>query len=294
MAMQTTVTPVAPAPTEEISKLLRQYGCGPVRFTGTDDALYERHLLFDNVIDPALAHARDRFEAAARSVRDVLSQRWVLTESTYARADPKRVYYLSMEFLLGRSLANNVTNLLLDGAVTQAARDRGIDWLALLEQEPDAGLGNGGLGRLAACFLDSMATMQLPAMGYGLRYEYGIFRQTIRDGWQREKPDHWLRHPDPWEVKRPHEAVAVRLNASPVIQGGTLRAIPNRPSTLLGVPYDRPVVGYGGKNVNTLRLWAAAACHDFDFKAFSGGDFVGALAETLAAESITRVLYPDD
>src|SRR5690242_11470902 len=136
----------------DLATLLSQYGCGPVRLAGTADALYDRHLLFDNVIDPALAHARDRFEAVARSVRDIVSRRWVLTESTYARENPKRIYYLSMEFLLGRSLANNVANLLLDRAVTDAARDRGINWLALLEQEPDAGLGNGGLGRLAACF----------------------------------------------------------------------------------------------------------------------------------------------
>ena len=144
--------------------------------------------------------ARERFEAFARSVRDILSQRWVHTEKTYERANPKRVYYLSMEFLIGRSLANNVTNLLLDPVAKEAVKQEKLDWFELLEQEPDAGLGNGGLGRLAACFLDSMATMQIPAMGYGLRYEYGIFKQTIQDGWQREVPDNWLRRPDPWEV----------------------------------------------------------------------------------------------
>ena len=165
--------------------------------------MYERHLLFDNVVAPEAAGPRERFEAAARSVRDVLSQRWILTDSTYDRENPKRVYYLSMEFLIGRSLANNVTNLLLDPVVEANATSKNIDWLDLIEQEPDAGLGNGGLGRLAACFLDSMATMQLPAMGYGLRYEYGIFKQTIQDGWQHEEPDNWLRRPDPWEVARP-------------------------------------------------------------------------------------------
>jgi glycogen phosphorylase len=187
--------------------LLEQYGCGPIRFSGHQDALYERHLLFDDVIDPVDAGARERFEAVARSVRDVLSQRWVETERVYDRENPKRIYYLSMEFLIGRSLGNNVTNLLLDPFIQQAAQQRGLDWLGLLEQEPDAGLGNGGLGRLAACFLDSMATMQLPAMGYGLRYEYGMFKQSIEDGWQRERPDHWLRRSDPWEVLRPHETV---------------------------------------------------------------------------------------
>ncbi len=169
-----------------------------------------------------------------------------------------------------------------------------IDLLGLLEQEPDAGLGNGGLGRLAACFLDSMATMQLPAMGYGLRYEYGIFKQSIKDGWQQEQPDNWLRHPDPWEVARLHEMVEVKLNCSFELRGGSLQGIPGRPSSLLGIPFDRPVVGYGGKTINTLRLWAAAAPDYFDFQRFSRGDFVGALAETLTAESLTRVLYPDD
>ena len=280
--------------TMSLDKLLEQYGCGPVRFTGTGDALYERHLLFDNVVAPALASARDRYEAVARSVRDILSQRWVRTEDTYERLNPKRIYYLSMEFLIGRSLANNVMNLLLDPAVEQAAAGRNLDWIALLEEEPDAGLGNGGLGRLAACFIDSMATRALPAVGYGLRYEYGIFKQVIEDGWQREQPDNWLRRPDPWEVFRPEEQVEVTLGCSFQVRGGTLGVIAHRPSRLIGLPFDRPVVGYGGKTINTLRLWAAGAPSAFDFHAFSAGEFVSALAERLAAESLTRVLYPDD
>jgi starch phosphorylase len=227
-------------------------------------------------------------------VRDVLSQRWIRTEETYARENVKRVYYLSMEFLIGRSLGNNLTNLLLDPITRDLAAKQRLDWLGLLEQEPDAGLGNGGLGRLAACFLDSMATLQLPAMGYGLRYEYGIFKQTLRDGWQREEPDNWLRRADPWEVARPGEAVEVPLGCAFDVRGGSLRVVTDRPSTLIGMPYDRPVVGYGGRTVNTLRLWAAAAPDYFDFEAFSHGEFVGALAERLAAESLTRVLYPDD
>src|SRR6266851_2353138 len=274
--------------------LLQQYGCGPIQFSGTNDALYERHLLFDDIVAPAAAGAREQFEAAARSARDILSQRWVRTQSIYDRENPKGVYYLSMEFLIGRSLTNNITNLLLDPYVKRAASQRNLDWLGLIEQEPDAGLGNGGLGRLAACFLDSMATMQLPAMGYGLRYEYGIFKQSIQDGWQREQPDNWLRRQDPWEVARPNETVEVNFNSSVELHGGSWHTVPGRPSTLIGVPFDRPVVGYGGKNVNTLRLWAAAAPDYFDFQEFSRGDFVGALAGTLAAESLTRVLYPDD
>jgi starch phosphorylase len=277
-----------------VSKMLRQYGCGPIQFVGTDNALYERHLLFDNVVALTAAGALERFQALARSVRDVLSQRWLLTEDTYERENPKRVYYLSMEFLIGRSLANNITNLMLRPIAQEVVKRKNLDWLGLLEKEPDAGLGNGGLGRLAACFLDSMATMQLPAMGYGLRYEYGIFKQRIVDGWQQERPDNWLRRQDPWEVARHHEKVEVKLNCSFEVQGGTLRAIPDRPSSLIGIPYDRPVVGYGGKTINTLRLWAATAPDYFDFQVFSHGEFVSAVAETLEAESLTRVLYPDD
>jgi starch phosphorylase len=289
--MSVSATPVE---AETVEKLRRQYGCGTVEFAGTDNALYERHLTFDNVVGLAAASPHDRFEAFARGVRDILSQRWVLTESTYAQQNPKRAYYLSMEFLLGRSLANNVTNLLLDSLAKEAAKQKKLDWLELLEQEPDAGLGNGGLGRLAACFLDSMATMQLPAMGYSLRYEYGIFKQTIEDGWQHERPDNWLRRPDAWEVVRWHERVEVKLNCSFEAREGTLRPVFGRPSSLIGIPFDRPVVGYGGKNINTLRLWSAASPDYFDFQEFSGGHFVGALAETLAAETLTRVLYPDD
>jgi starch phosphorylase len=277
-----------------VAKMLRQYGCGPIQFVGTDNALYERHLLFDNVVALTAAGALERFQALARSVRDVLSQRWLLTEDTYERENPKRVYYLSMEFLIGRSLANNITNLMLRPIAQEVVKRKNLDWLGLLEKEPDAGLGNGGLGRLAACFLDSMATMQLPAMGYGLRYEYGIFKQRIVDGWQQERPDNWLRRQDPWEVARHHEKVEVKLNCSFEVQGGTLRAIPDRPSSLIGIPYDRPVVGYGGKTINTLRLWAATAPDYFDFQVFSHGEFVSAVAETLEAESLTRVLYPDD
>ena len=279
---------------DSISKLIAQYGCGPIKFSGTDEALYERHLLFDNVVDVSQAATRDRFEAVARSVRDIISQRWTRTEQTYDRINPKRIYYLSIEFLLGRSLANNIENLLLDPFAKQLIKEKRIDWLALLEQEPDAGLGNGGLGRLAACFLDSMATMQLPAMGYGLRYEYGMFKQSIKDGWQEERPDHWLRRPDPWQVSRPQDRVEVNLNCSFKIAGGSLHPEVGKPSRLFGIPCDLPIVGYGGRTINSLRLWAAASPDYFDFQAFSHGDFVGALAEKLAAETLTRVLYPDD
>ena len=288
--------PVVPKTPEEwqVSDLLKQYGCGPIPFYGSENAFYERHLVFDRVIDPKVATARERLEAFCHSIRDVLAQRWVLTRNTYNQANPKRIYYLSMEFLIGRSLTNNVTNLLLSPIVQLAAKEKGIDWLDLIEEEPDAGLGNGGLGRLAACFLDSMATMQLPATGYGLRYEYGMFKQSIVNGWQKENPDNWIRSGDTWEVARPTEMVEVQLGCSFRLVGGAFQILRGQPSKLIGIPYDRPVVGYGGKTINTLRLWAAAAPNYFDFQEFGTGDFVGALGETLEAESLTRVLYPDD
>ena len=279
---------------QDTEKLIAQYGCGPVHFSGTDEALYERHLLFDSGVDLAAATARDRFEALARSVRDVLSQRWLLTEKTYEERNAKRLYYLSMEFLIGRSLANNLTNLLLAPLTNQFIEDKKLNLLEALEQEPDAGLGNGGLGRLAACFIESAATMQLPAMGYGLRYEYGIFKQSIQNGWQQETPDNWLRSPDPWEIARPNEKVEVIVGCSFELSGGSLRPVPGRPSTLIGIPFDRPVIGYGGSTINTLRLWGAAAPDYFNFEEFSHGDFVEAFTQTLGAETLTRVLYPDD
>jgi glycogen phosphorylase len=277
-----------------VSELLKQYGCGPIPFVGSENALYERHLIFDRVIDPKVATARERFEAVSHSVRDVLAQRWMLTRRTYGETNAKRIYYLSMEFLIGRSLMNNLINLRLDPLAERVMQQEGINSLEIIEEEPDAGLGNGGLGRLAACFLDSMATMQLPAVGYGLRYEYGMFKQSFVDGWQKENPDNWIRLGDPWEVVRPPEMVEVKLGCSFKLVGGNFQMIPGRPSTWFGIPFDRPVVGYGGKTINTLRLWAAAAPDYFDFQEFGAGDFVGALAETLGAESLTRVLYPDD
>jgi len=289
----TRVVPGAPNAVS-IPELLQHYGFGPFAFVGTENAFYERHLVFDRAIDPNVASARERFEALSHSVRDVIAQRWVQTKTIYESENAKRVYYLSMEFLIGRSLANNITNLLLDPLVHHAAQTKGIDLVELVEQEPDAGLGNGGLGRLAACFLDSMATMELPATGYGLRYEYGMFKQSIVDGWQKENGDNWLRETDPWEIARPHEKVEIKMNSSFELKDGVFHIVPGKPSSLIGIPFDRPVVGYGGKTINTLRLWAAAAPDYFDFQEFGTGDFVGALGQTLQAETLTRLLYPDD
>src|SRR5262249_35875203 len=171
-----------------------------------------------------------------------------------------------MEFLIGRSMMNNIINLGVENYVREDLHsDPRQDWKHVLETEPDAGLGNGGLGRLAACFIDSLATLQIPAIGYGLRYDYGIFRQEIVDGRQVEHPDPWLNRPDPWEVSRPSEAAEVPLATSFAMRGGEFVPIVGKPSTMLGIPYDRPVVGYGGRNINTLRLWKAQTHADFDF-----------------------------
>jgi starch phosphorylase len=272
--------------------LLRQY---EETFRFADRDYYDRHLIFDSAVNLERANQRQRFEAMARSIRDLLTQRWLRTNQVHDQANAKQVYYLSMEFLIGRTLLNTVSNLRVESFVEEDLRsDPYQDWSQLLEAEPDAGLGNGGLGRLAACFLDSLATLEIPAIGYGLRYEYGMFRQDLESGAQVEHPDNWLLHPDPWEVPRTTEAVDVGLNCSFRLDGGMIRVIPRQPIHLLGIPYDRPVAGYGGKTVNTLRLWAASAPQFFDFGEFSGGEFFGAVLDKIMAESITRVLYPDD
>ncbi len=274
-------------------RALARYECRQLSFTGTDN--YDRHVVFDHAVSMEDASERERFEAVARTLRDLLTQRWLLTEQTYQRNNAKRIYYLSMEFLIGRTLIHNIINLGVERFVRDDLRsDPSQNWTEVIDAEPDAGLGNGGLGRLAACFMDSLASLAIPAVGYGLRYEYGIFRQEIQSGYQVEYPDHWLKYPDPWEVARPRQTVQIPMGCSFRLESGTLRAIPNVRSHLLGVPYDRPVVGYGGRNINTLRLWTATSPEFFDFGEFSSGDFVGAIVDRMVAETITRVLYPDD
>jgi starch phosphorylase len=276
-------------------KKLKQYECGQFRFTDKANDYYDRHVVFDHVVTVENASQRERFEAVARSLRDLLTQRWLRTQETHDTENPKRVYYLSMEFLIGRTLINNIVNLGVEKFVRDDLRsDPRQDWTEVIESEPDAGLGNGGLGRLAACFIDSLATLQIPAIGYGLRYEYGIFRQAIDNGFQVEQPDHWLAQPDPWEVVRPKETVKLPLGCSFQLENGVLQAVSGHPTHLLGVPHDRPVVGYGGQTINTLRLWKADSPDFFDFGEFSTGDFVGAMVDRVVAETVTRVLYPDD
>ncbi len=273
--------------------LLARYECDGFRFHDRD--YYDRHVVFDHVVGMEAATQRERFEAVSRTLRDLLSLRWIKTAETYDRKNPKQVYYLSMEFLIGRSLVNNIVNLGVEQFVREELQsDPRQDWKEVMETEPDAGLGNGGLGRLAACFIDSLATLQIPAIGYGLRYDYGIFRQELRDGCQVEQPDPWLSRPDPWEVVRPNETVSVPLATSFRLRHGEIVVDRGQSMTMVGIPYDRPIVGYGGHTINTLRLWKAGAATDFNFGEFSGGDFFGAVSDQILAESLTRVLYPDD
>jgi starch phosphorylase len=278
----------------ESDELLQKYGCGKVKFTGTDDALFERRLIFDQVTDPWEATAREKFEATAGAIRDVLAQRWLKTSRNHDRANPKQVYYLSMEFLIGRSMSNNILNLQLGPIAAAFEKARDLKLADLAEEEPDAGLGNGGLGRLAACFMESLATLQIPAIGYGLRYDYGIFRQELNNGYQVEQPDPWLVRPDPWEVVRPNEAVNVSVGCTFDVQQGQIQVRRGQTTHILGIPYDRPVIGYGGNSINTLRLWKSGTPNEFDFGEFSSGDFFGAVSDKTLAESLTRVLYPDD
>ncbi|HWM70563.1 MAG TPA: glycogen/starch/alpha-glucan phosphorylase [Steroidobacteraceae bacterium] len=262
--------------------------------TGHPDQWTERYLLCEKLVAPSDADLRQEFEATSRFIRDLVAHRWARTRRERESTEAKRIHYLSLEFLLGRTLWNNISNLAAEPLVRHALQQQGWSLPGIIEEEPDAGLGNGGLGRLAACFIDSLATLQYPAIGYGLRYEYGIFRQVIRDGSQIEQPDNWLSNPDPWEIVRPYRSYVVPLASTFELRGSTLKFTRNKPSSLLGVAYDRPVVGYGAKCINTLRLWAAAAPESFDLAEFSQGDFAGSVLQSVGAESVTRVLYPDD
>ncbi len=246
---------------------------------------------------PALATKRDYYLALAYVVRDRLLQRWVSTAEAYTRQCSRTVAYLSAEFLIGPHLGNNLVNLGIYGEAKQAVAELGLDFDELLQQEEEPGLGNGGLGRLAACFLDSMATLQIPTMGYGIRYEFGIFEQEIVDGWQVERTDKWLRFGTPWDVPRPEWAVEVKLGGR--TEGWTdehgryrVRWIPER--VVIGIPYDTPILGYHNNTANTLRLWRAEAPESFDFAVFNRGDYYGAVNKKIVSENLTKVLYPND
>jgi starch phosphorylase len=243
------------------------------------------------------ATPHDRYLAWALLTRDRVVQRWIATHDAYRAQDAKFVAYLSAEFLMGRLLRTNLVNLELLDEARQIAQDLGVDLDRLFEEEPDAGLGNGGLGRLAACFLDSMATLGLPAFGYGIRYEFGIFRQAIHNGYQVEHPDEWLRFGNPWEFERPEHALPVRFYGRVerhLDSKGHLQVRWVDTQNVLGVPYDTPILGYGRSNVNTLRLWSARSTEEFDLDVFNAGDYEKAVYDKTRSETISKVLYPND
>ena len=238
---------------------------------------------------------RDQYTAFANAVRDRIVERWISTQEEYGRQNTKRVYYMSLEFLIGRLLGNNVINLKADQLCREALKDFGIDWNNLRDFETDAGLGNGGLGRLAACYLDSMSTLDLACMGYGLRYDYGIFRQKIVNGSQVEEPDPWLKHGYPWEMERPEYAQHVHFggHVECLSENGRQKWVWVPDEIVEGLPYDLPIVGYCNA-VNSLRLWSAKAVDDFDLDNFNKGSYSDAVSRKVRAENLTKVLYPND
>ena len=246
---------------------------------------------------PALATQKDYYMALAYAVRDRMLQRWISTAAAYTKQASRTVAYLSAEFLMGPHLGNNLINLGIFDRVKECMAEMGLNLDELLRQEEEPGLGNGGLGRLAACFIESLATLEVPSLGYGIRYEFGIFHQEIVDGWQVEKTDKWLRFGNPWELVRPEWAVEVKF-------GGTVEQYldeNNRPrvrwtphKTVMGVPYDTPILGYQTNTANTLRLWRSEAPESFDFAVFNRGDYYGAVNQKVASENLCKVLYPND
>ena len=269
--------------------------------TGLDKDVIKRafldHLFFSQGKFPALATMNDYYLALAHTIRDRLLHRWISTAAAYTEQGARTVCYLSAEFLLGTHLGNNLINLGIYDEAREAVEELGLDFLELLRQEEEPGLGNGGLGRLAACFLDSMATLEIPSLGYGIRYEFGIFDQDIIDGWQVEKTDKWLRFGNPWEIQRAEWAVEVMLGGRTEHyldehNHSRVRWVPHR--VIKAVPYDTPILGYCNNTANTLRLWRAEAPESFDFGVFNRGDYYGAVDHKISSENITKVLYPND
>uniref|UniRef100_UPI003F87AF3B glycogen/starch/alpha-glucan phosphorylase n=1 Tax=Cupriavidus ulmosensis TaxID=3065913 RepID=UPI003F87AF3B len=255
------------------------------------------HVFYTQGKLPGLASGNDLYQALAHTVRDRLVQRWISTAEAYLGQPSRTVAYLSAEFLMGPHLGNNLVNLGICDEVREAMAELGLDLDEILAQEEEPGLGNGGLGRLAACFIDSLATLETPALGYGIRYEYGIFHQSIIDGMQVESTDTWLRNGNPWEIQRSEWAVQVKLG------GHTERYTDDRghyrvcwvpDKTVVGVPFDSPILGYRVNTVNTLRLWRAEATEAFDFNVFNRGDHLGAVSKKVTSENLTKVLYPND
>jgi starch phosphorylase len=256
-----------------------------------------KHLTFTVGKDKYTATERDWFYSIAHSIRDRLIQRWMQTMRSYYKQDAKRVYYLSLEFLIGRSLNNSLLNMEFEDECRKALEDFGLTLSQIEQLEEDAALGNGGLGRLAACFLDSMATVGYPGYGYGIRYEYGIFTQRIEDGYQVEHPENWLRYGNPWEFPRAEVIYPVKFYGQVVEykdDEGKLHYHWVDTEDVMAMAYDTPIPGYGSKTVNNMRLWSAKATRDFDLQYFNKGNYIEAVSDKNSSENISRVLYPDD
>ncbi|HEY3808670.1 MAG TPA: glycogen/starch/alpha-glucan phosphorylase [Steroidobacteraceae bacterium] len=284
--------PIAPAAADALPEERRSSEPKGVLKRAFVDNLYYKQGKFGT-----LATAHDYYLALAYAVRDRMLQRWISTAATYTEKGSRTVAYMSAEFLMGPHLANNLINLDLYDAAREAVAELGLDLDGLLRQEDEPGLGNGGLGRLAACFIDSLATLQVPCVGYGIRYEFGIFQQEIMDGWQVERTDKWLRFGSPWELVRPEWAVHVKFGGHTERfqdeQGRhRVRWVPAR--EVVAVPYDTPIPGYHVNTANTLRLWRAEAPESFDFSVFNRGDYWGAVQQKVTSENITKILYPND
>ena len=257
---------------------------------------FAEHLKYTQDADVFHTTMEGRYEALALTIKDRIIHQWDISRKIQQNEKAKRVYYLSLEFLMGRAMTNNINNMGLQDEVTKALKNLGYTYEELADVEPDAGLGNGGLGRLAACFLDSLATLEIPSFGYGIRYNYGIFRQQIKDGYQLEQPDNWLRYGNPWEVPRTDLCYTVNF-------GGQVKVIRENgrdnykwvdTDQVIGMAYDMPIIGFGGHTVNTLRLWSAKAVEDFSFEQFNNGDYTEAVRTKIQAENISQVLYPND
>jgi len=259
--------------------------------------LIEHHIRFTLAKRRTDLSKHDWYRATAMVVRDMLVEKMLGTRAAFERKDAKKLYYLSLEFLIGRSLENNLFNLGILDICREYLSENGMDLYPLFEEEPDAALGNGGLGRLAACFLDSLATMDMPGYAYGINYEFGIFRQQIRDGYQVEQPDSWQRETSPWLVARPEESCQIpvygRIEYRPDRRGEYRQTWVDR-RVLTGIPYDLPIAGYGGNTVNYVRLYSAAASNEFDMQIFNAGDYMKAVEQKMVSETISKVLYPSD
>ena len=244
------------------------------------------------------ADAQQIFQAVSYAIKDRIVENWMETQKAYEKEDPKMVYYMSMEFLMGRALGNNLINLKAYKPVAEALEELGLDLNLIEDQEPDAALGNGGLGRLAACFLDSLATLGYPAYGCGIRYRYGMFKQEIRDGYQVEVPDNWLENGNPFEIKRPEYTQTVKFGGYVRIEWDAERRrnrfIHDGYDAVHAVPYDIPVVGYGNNVVNALRIWDAQPVQEFNLASFDKGDYTHAVEQENLAKNIVEVLYPND